>query len=176
MSNKKDNIIQMSIDLPEDATFFPIISDEEDAKNNEEFNEVLPVLPLRNTILFPGVVIPITVGRNKSLKLVREAYKGNKIIGTVAQIDPNIEDPEEADLYRIGTVAQIIKVLEGDFNIADETIYEDGEQDNIQLAVQSLVWDRVNKEMTQILNSVTLEQLANEYRKLNADTRAMYYI
>ena len=80
--------------------------------NNEELPETLPILPLRNTVLFPGVVIPITVGRNKSLKLVQEVYKKNKILGAVAQKDGSIEDPELEDLYNTGTVAQILKILE----------------------------------------------------------------
>ena len=74
--------------------------------------DVLPILPLRNTVLFPGVVIPITVGRDKSLRLVQEVYKKNKILGAVAQRDSSIDDPELDDLFEIGTVAQILKILE----------------------------------------------------------------
>jgi ATP-dependent Lon protease len=74
--------------------------------------EVLSILPLRNTVLFPGVVIPITVGRDKSIKLIKDAYKGNKIIGVVAQKDASIEDPTFEDLYKVGTVAYIVKMLQ----------------------------------------------------------------
>lgn len=109
---KDEKRIQISLDVPEDGTYFPIISDDDDSKPEDNFREILPILPLRNTILFPGVVIPITVGRAKSLKLVREAYNSNKIIGTVAQTDPNIEEPDAADLYKVGTVAQIVKILD----------------------------------------------------------------
>ena len=109
---KDENKIQLAIDMPDEGTYFPIINDEDDTNIESSFKEILPILPLRNTILFPGVVIPITVGRAKSLKLVREAYNSNKIIGTVAQFDPNIEEPEVGDLYKVGTVAQIIKILE----------------------------------------------------------------
>jgi ATP-dependent Lon protease len=69
-------------------------------------------LPLRNTVLFPGVVIPITLGREKSIRLIKEIYKKSKIIGAVAQIDPNVDDPGINDLHKTGTVAQIIKILE----------------------------------------------------------------
>lgn len=71
----------------------------------------MSILPLRNTVLFPGVVIPITVGRDKSIKLIKDAYKGNKTIGVVAQKDTNIEDPSFEDLNKIGTVANVIKML-----------------------------------------------------------------
>jgi len=80
--------------------------------NNEETPETLAILPLRNTVLFPGVVIPITVGRDKSIKLIKEAYKGNKIIGVVSQKDVSIEDPTFEQLNTVGTVANIIKLLQ----------------------------------------------------------------
>ena len=96
-----------------DTEFFPLLSSEdEEIMNAEEVPSQLPILPLRNTVLFPGVVIPITVGRDKSIKLIREAYKGDKTIGVVAQKDALIEDPEEEDLQRIGTVARLIKILQ----------------------------------------------------------------
>ncbi len=96
-----------------DTEFFPLLSSEDEEKMNaEEVPSELPILPLRNTVLFPGVVIPITVGRDKSIKLIREAYKGDKTIGVVAQKDATIEDPEVKDLHRIGTVARLIKILQ----------------------------------------------------------------
>lgn len=80
--------------INEDTEFFPLMSQQdEDEMNNEETPEILAILPLRNTVLFPGVVIPITVGRDKSIKLIKEAYKGDKIIGVVSQLDVSIEDP-----------------------------------------------------------------------------------
>ena len=95
-----------------DTEFIPLISPEdEDRMNLEEVPDKLPILPLRNNVLFPGVVIPITLGRDKSIKLIQEAYKGNKIIGVVSQIDSNVEEPQYADLFKIGTVAQIIRML-----------------------------------------------------------------
>lgn len=99
--------------LNEESEFFPLMSSEdEEEMNNELLPEVLPILPLRNTVLFPGVVIPITVGRDKSIKLIREANKGNRMIGVVAQQDVAIEDPTFAQLHPVGTIALIIKVLQ----------------------------------------------------------------
>ena len=95
-----------------DTEFIPLISPEdEDRMNLEEVPDKLPILPLRNNVLFPGVVIPITLGRDKSIKLIQDAYKGNKIIGVVSQIDSNVEEPQYSDLFKIGTVAQIIRML-----------------------------------------------------------------
>jgi ATP-dependent Lon protease len=84
---------------------------EEDEMNREEIPDQLPILPLRNTVLFPGVVIPITVGRDKSIKLIRDANKSNKIIGVCAQLDGSMEDPEIGDIYQMGTVAHIVRML-----------------------------------------------------------------
>lgn len=99
----------------EDETdFMPIIPiNETDGEFDKDtvIPETLPILPLRNTVLFPGVVLPITVGRDKSIKAVNEAYKLDKLIGVVAQKDANIEDPEPKDLCAIGTIAKIIKLI-----------------------------------------------------------------
>src|SRR5882757_2553004 len=98
--------------INDDSEFFPLMSSEDEAEmNNEQVPDVLPILPLRNTVLFPGVVIPITVGRDKSIKLIRDAYKGNKTIGVVSQRNDTIEDPQLGDLNIVGTVAYIIKML-----------------------------------------------------------------
>lgn len=100
---------------PEDEMdFLPIIPLNENEGDNAVEIEVpaeLPILPLRNTVLFPGVVLPITVGRDKSIKAVNEAYKGDKLVGVVAQKDSNMEDPGMSDLEDIGTVARIIKLI-----------------------------------------------------------------
>ena len=85
--------------------------DEENEINKEEFPDELPLLPLRNTVLFPGVVFPITLGRDKSIRLIKEAYKSTKTIGVVSQKDAKIEDPEVTDLHEVGTVAQIVKMI-----------------------------------------------------------------
>ena len=98
--------------VDQETEFIPLISpEEEDRMNTEKVPEKLPILPLRNNVLFPGVVMPITVGRDKSIKLIQDAYKGNKIIGVVSQKDSSIEEPKYDDLYRVGTVAQIVKLL-----------------------------------------------------------------
>ncbi len=99
--------------INEDTEFFPLMSQEdEEEMNNEETPETLSILPLRNTVLFPGVVIPITIGRDKSIKLVKDAYKGDRVIGVVSQRDVSIEDPSLEQLNEIGTVALIIKMLQ----------------------------------------------------------------
>lgn len=99
--------------ISEDTEFFPLLSpQDEDEMRNEDIPEILSILPLRNTVLFPGVVIPITVGRDKSIKLVKEAYKGDRTIGVVSQKDMSVEDPGFDQLNKIGTVANIIKILQ----------------------------------------------------------------
>jgi len=99
--------------INDDSEFFPLMSSEDEAEmNNEQVPDVLPILPLRNTVLFPGVVIPITVGRDKSIKLIRDANKGDRMIGVVSQQDVGIEDPTFNQLNRVGTVALIIKMLQ----------------------------------------------------------------
>ncbi|MDY0103005.1 MAG: endopeptidase La [Lentimicrobium sp.] len=99
--------------IENETEFIPLLSaEDEEQMNAEEVPEVLPILPLRNTVLFPGVVIPITVGRDKSIKLIKEFYKGSRIIGAVAQKDLEIEDPGTKDLNDIGTIAYIIKLLQ----------------------------------------------------------------
>jgi len=98
--------------VEEGADFIPLMSEEdEELMNLEEYPEVLPILPLRNTVLFPGVVLPITVGRDKSLKLVKDAYAGKRLLGAVSQIDQANEDPNPDELNKVGTVARILKLL-----------------------------------------------------------------
>jgi len=114
MENSLEKKILTFSDLLDSETeFIPLLSSEdEEQMNAEDVPEILPILPLRNTVLFPGVVIPITVGRDKSIALIREYYKTTRIIGVVAQKDASIEDPEFEDLNEVGTVAQIIKILQ----------------------------------------------------------------
>jgi len=105
--------IVLSNMMDEDSDFIPIITDEdENALDELQVPDTLPILPLRNTVLFPGVVIPISVGREKSLKLVREVYNNKGMLGAASQIDLSVEEPHFADIHKIGTVAQIIKILE----------------------------------------------------------------
>ncbi|TXC77008.1 endopeptidase La [Luteibaculum oceani] len=95
-----------------DTEFIPLISSEdEENMSKESVPEIVPILPLRNNVLFPGVVIPITVGRDKSIKLIQEAYKGDKTIGVVAQKDQSEEEPKEDGIHKIGTIARIIRML-----------------------------------------------------------------
>jgi ATP-dependent Lon protease len=95
-----------------DHEYIPMISAEDEEQMDKVHTpEVLPLLPLRNTVLFPGVVIPITVGRDKSIRLVQEANKGSKIIGVVAQVNPDTDEPSFDDLHRIGTQASIMRML-----------------------------------------------------------------
>ena len=114
MERKTDHIfLEMSDMLDAETELIPLLSTEdEELMNNEDVPDELPVLPLRNTVLFPGVVIPITVGRDKSIKLIREYYKSGRIIGVTGQKDAGIEDPEFSDLNTVGTVAFIIKLLQ----------------------------------------------------------------
>jgi len=99
----------ISDDEPE---LIPLLTNEdEEHMNNEQLPEIVSVLPLRNTVLFPGVVIPITVGRDKSIKLIKDAYASDRIIGVVSQKDVSIEDPKLSDLNSIGTIAQILRML-----------------------------------------------------------------
>src|SRR3954469_14016214 len=109
--NQSNNLFLRSED---DTDFLPIIPlNENDGDDGEELTipDELPVLPLRNTVLFPGVVLPITVGRDKSIKAVNEAYKKDKLIGVLSQKDSNVEEPEPSDMCEIGTVAKIVKLI-----------------------------------------------------------------
>ena len=95
------------------ADFLPIMGDEKELLNdNMQIPDTLPILPLLNTVLFPGVIIPINIGRDKSLKLIKDSYRQSALIGVVAQKDTNTENPDINDLYQIGTVASILKILE----------------------------------------------------------------
>ena len=112
----KKNIAISSLELSdllnEDVEFLPLMSDEDEAKiSKEDAPEMLPILPLRNTVLFPGVIIPITIGRDRSIKLIKDADSGNKTIGVVSQKDFDIEIPQISDLHNVGTIAHILKML-----------------------------------------------------------------
>lgn len=108
------NFDQLLMRSEDEIDFLPIIplneSDQEDM-NGIEVPAEIALLPLRNTVLFPGVVLPITVGRDKSIKAVNDAYKTDKLIGVVAQKDSNVEDPEVKDLESVGTIARIVKLI-----------------------------------------------------------------
>ena len=98
--------------LDEDSELIPLMTAEDEEEiNKEEIPETLAILPLRNTVLFPGVVIPITAGRDQSIQLIKDVNSGDKILGVVSQIDPSVEKPTEKDNHKIGVVAQILRVL-----------------------------------------------------------------
>ena len=106
-----DNLSLQNI-LDEEAELIPLMTPEDEEEiRKEDVPDVLPILPLRNTVLFPGVVIPITAGRDQSIKLIKEANKGDKTIGVVAQKNEATENPGIDDIFKIGTVARILKIL-----------------------------------------------------------------
>lgn len=108
----EDEDYKLSEEQIPDHEYIPLISPEDEEQMDKEHTpEVLPLLPLRNTVLFPGVVIPITVGRDRSIRLVHDANKGNKTIAVVAQKNPDIEVPGSDDLFGIGTQATIMRML-----------------------------------------------------------------
>lgn len=114
MSNQKiltiDNLSLQEFD--NDSELIPLLTPEdEEEMNNEELPQDLPILPLRNTVLFPGVVIPITAGRDKSIKLINDANAGGKVIGVVSQKNEDDEDPSPEEINKVGTVARILRVL-----------------------------------------------------------------
>ena len=104
--------IELSDLINEETEFLPLMSDEDEAKiSKEDTPDVMSILPLRNTVLFPGVIIPITIGRDRSVKLIKDADNGNKSIGVVSQKEFDTELPELKDLNEVGTVAHILKML-----------------------------------------------------------------
>ena len=108
------NIDNLSVkDIDENSELIPLMTPEDEIEiNKEELPLTLPILSLRNTVLFPGVVIPITASRNKSIQLIKDANNFNKLLGVVSQKDEKIEDPKASDIFKIGTVAKILKVLQ----------------------------------------------------------------
>ena len=183
-----DNLSLQNI-LDEDAELIPLMTpeDEEEIKN-EDIPEVLPILPLRNTVLFPGVVIPITAGRDQSIKLIKEANKGNKTIGVVAQKNEATENPKLNDIYTIGTVARILKmlkmpdgntmvVLQGKKRFEIENLIQ--EEPYLKAKVKELVEDIPNKkesEFKAIIDSVKDISLRIIKENPNIPTEASFAI
>ena len=110
---KFKNLDSLSLQgIDEDAELIPLMTPEDEEEiNKEDLPEILPILPLRNTVLFPGVVIPITAGRDTSIKLINEANNDTKVIGVVSQKDEKVENPTAQDINKIGVVARILRVL-----------------------------------------------------------------
>lgn len=112
IKNIKIEALSLQNVLDEDSELIPLLTPEDEAEmNKESVPEVLPILPLRNTVLFPGVVIPITATRDKAIALIKEVNKGTKTLGIVAQKDPADKNPGGDDIYHTGVVAQILRVL-----------------------------------------------------------------
>ncbi len=114
----------------------PIVSPEEDENSDEKYPEELPILPIRNTVLFPSMVLPITVGRQRSIRLVKKAYKGDRLIGVVAQRNASAEEPSIDDLYHVGTLARILKLL----------ILPDGNTTIIIQGIKKIELDKIVKD------------------------------
>jgi ATP-dependent Lon protease len=185
------NIDSLSLQniLDDDAELIPLMTpeDEEEIKK-EDIPDVLPILPLRNTVLFPGVVIPITAGRDQSIKLIKEANKGNKTIGVVAQIKEATENPKLDDIYKIGTVAHILKVLkmpdgntmivlQGKKRFKIENLIQ--EKPYLKAKVKELVEEIPNKkesEFTAIIDSVKDISLRIIKENPNIPTEASFAI
>ena len=160
-------LVQFSSDIESEAEFIPLITqEEEESMNKQDFPEELSILPLRNNVLFPGVVIPITVGRDKSIRLIQDANKGDKIIGVVSQKDQDVESPELKDLHKVGTVAQIIRmlkmpdgsttvILQGRrrFKLVKETQSEPYLKSTIKL-LEEKPYDKKSKEMEAVFASI----------------------
>ena len=109
--NNLEHFLLRSEDEMDFLPIIPLNDSDQDDPNSVEVPAELALLPLRNTVLFPGVVLPITVGRDKSIKAVNDAYRGDKLIGVVAQKDTTVEDPAVKDLEKVGTVAKIVKLI-----------------------------------------------------------------
>jgi ATP-dependent Lon protease len=106
-------MLNMTQVIDDETEFIPLLtSEDEDVMNAEKVPDTLAILPLRNTVLFPGVVIPITVSRDKSIKLIKEAFKGGRTIGVVAQKNDKVEEPILDELNKIGTIAQILRMFQ----------------------------------------------------------------
>jgi ATP-dependent Lon protease len=110
---KPDSELFLPDILDGEGDIIPIIADGDDGELEDvEVPDKIPILSLRNTVLFPGVVLPISIGRPKSIQLIKDAYRNDKIVGTVAQKDPDTENPDFHDLHPVGTIGQIVKLLE----------------------------------------------------------------
>lgn len=132
---------------PEDeGEFYPVLPDEDiEVLNDNDFSETIPIVSLRNTVLLPGVVLPITLGRNRSINAVNDAYKKDRVIGIVSQIDATVEEPELKDLHRVGTVAKIVKRLK----------LPDGSTTAIIQGNRRFVLDSIESEEPFILGKIT---------------------
>jgi len=164
--------------IEDDVEFLPIMSLEEDDDNNTktDYPTSIPILPLRNTVLFPGVVLPITVGRDKSIKALQHAFKGNKLIGVVAQKDGSVEDPDLDQIHTTGTIARVVKQLrmpDGSTTVIIQgkrrfAIGEFTSTDPFMQATITLLDDAIGKEDKEFLAIVsTIKDLASNIIKIS---------
>ena len=163
----------------DDMDFMPIIpmnENEADTFDKKDIPEELALLPLRNTVLFPGVVLPITVGRDKSIKAVNDAYKGSKLIGVLAQKDSSIEDPSVTDLEEIGTIAKIVKqikmpdggitvIIQGKTRFAVDKILS--EEPYFKSTIKVLLDEEISSEPDFAAYVANIKDLANEIIQLS---------
>ena len=113
MDHQRNHDLFLTDIVETETEYLPLLTPEEEKRMSEEdIPEEVPIMTLRNAVLFPGVVIPITVGRDKSIRLIKEAYKRQQAIGVVAQKDAAVEDPNQNDLHEIGTIAMVMKTLQ----------------------------------------------------------------
>ncbi len=181
MNEKRDFQILFPEFLDEETDeLIQIISPEDGEEiSDDSIPQPLPILPIRNTVLFPGVMIPITVGRQKSIKLVKKAYKGDRIIGVVAQKNNKVEDPKFSDLHKVGTVAKIIKMLvlpDGNTTIIIQgqkrfaLIQPVQEEPFITAEFQLLQEGALNSDEEEIIAiQQSLKEAANKIMKLNPE-------
>ncbi|MBE6333382.1 MAG: endopeptidase La [Bacteroidales bacterium] len=167
--SKIESFVEMFDDMADEQheRIIPIVAEDQDVTDDSvHFPDTMPILPLRNAVMFPGVITPVSVGRKRSLKLIRNAYKKGLAIGTIAQIDEKVETPNQNDLYRVGTVADILKILEmpdGSTTailqgkrrfVLDDILYNDPyHMGKITLLKESLP-DKHDKEYNAIVESV----------------------
>lgn len=163
--NLKSILIPEYIDEDSDE-LIQIVSPEDNQMSEADLPDELPVLPIRNTVLFPGVVLPITVGRTKSIRLVKKAYKGDRIIGVIAQKNGKTEEPQFKDLYQVGTIAKILKMIvlpDGNTTIIIQgqnrfTVTDQVQEDPHHIVKYSIVKDQANtltkKEQKAIITSM----------------------
>jgi len=163
-----NNIDKMSFDnLGEESEFIPLMtSEDEEALEKENLPEVLPILPLSNTVLFPGVVIPINAGRDKSIKLINDSNRSNKLIGVVAQKDIKIENPSIEDIFNIGTVAKILRVLK--MPDGNTTVIIQGKK---RFKIKSVV--KTDPYIQATINSITDKKQKKSNSKFTATTDAI---
>ncbi len=184
MSRKKNDLVTSlafsSFNEDDSGELIQLIApDEEEGLNNEPLPGEIPILPVRNTVLFPGVVIPITVGRQKSIRLVKKSYRGDRIIGVIAQKNNKTEEPGFKDLYNVGTVARIVKMLvlpDGNTTIIIQgkkrfTILDALNEDPFMTAKVKYLEDKFpaknKKETKAVLQSI--KDAANRILKLNPE-------